>query len=77
MFNSIDKHSSGFIDFRDFIAVMGILKCGNIEERLQLAFRAYDLNNNGFIEKVRTCPRSCLWFLVYGVVMIVRRSYWR
>eukprot|EP01016_Furgasonia_blochmanni_P053815 TRINITY_DN8772_c0_g1_i3.p1 TRINITY_DN8772_c0_g1~~TRINITY_DN8772_c0_g1_i3.p1 ORF type:complete len:466 (+),score=119.13 TRINITY_DN8772_c0_g1_i3:72-1469(+) len=52
MFNAMDVNSTGKIDFRDFVLAMNILKAGSLEERLKLAFLAYDTDHNGYIDKI-------------------------
>jgi len=51
LFNSIDVQKKGEIDFRDFVCALSILKGGSLEDKLRLAFMAYDINHNGFIDK--------------------------
>lgn len=50
-FNSIDVEKSGRIDFRDFVCAFSILKGESTEDKLRLAFNAYDFDHNGFIDK--------------------------
>mmetsp|Transcript_13870 Transcript_13870/g.11853 ORF Transcript_13870/g.11853 Transcript_13870/m.11853 type:complete len:117 (-) Transcript_13870:331-681(-) len=51
IFNSIDIEKEGRIDFRDFICALSIIKGGTLEDKLRLAFLAYDSDHNGFIDK--------------------------
>mmetsp|Transcript_22489 Transcript_22489/g.19442 ORF Transcript_22489/g.19442 Transcript_22489/m.19442 type:complete len:119 (+) Transcript_22489:979-1335(+) len=51
LFHSLDVEKQGQIDFRDFICALSILKSDNFEDKLQLAFTAYDIDKNGFIDK--------------------------
>lgn len=40
------------VDFRDFVRLIGILKCGSLEDKLRLYFKTYDVQNKGYLEKV-------------------------
>ena len=51
LFSGLDTEKKGHIDFRDFVCALSILKGGTLEDRLRLAFMAYDINHNGFIDK--------------------------
>lgn len=51
LFNSVDTDRKGQIDFRDFVCALSILKAGTLEDKLKLAFMAYDIDRNGFIDK--------------------------
>jgi len=50
LFHLLEKN--GLIDFRDFVRLIGILKSDNLEDKLRLYFKTYDLDNNGFLDKV-------------------------
>lgn len=50
IFHLLEK--DGLIDFRDFVRLIGILKSDNLEDKLRLYFKTYDLDNNGFLDKV-------------------------
>jgi len=51
LFNALNADRSGFIDFKNFTEALGVLKFGSMEEKLLLAFRAYDYNANGWLER--------------------------
>lgn len=50
-FNAFDYDKDGRVDFRDFAVGLSTLHKGSAEERLQLAFKAYDLDGNGSIDR--------------------------
>ena len=50
-FNSIDEGKTGFIDFRGFVAAVGVLRSSNIERKLLLAFNAYTKTESGYMHK--------------------------
>lgn len=48
LFNALDEYHTGVVDFRNFVAALGVLRGGFIENKLLLAFNAYcksDLNS--------------------------------
>jgi len=51
IFNALDVHKTGMIDFSAFAVGMSLLQTGNPEQRLWFAFRAYDSENIGAIKK--------------------------
>lgn len=51
LFTAFDSDKDGFVDFRDFACGLSILHQGSYDDRLQLAFNAYDLDGNGTIDK--------------------------
>eukprot|EP00743_Colponemidia_sp_Colp-15_P009544 GILK01010440.1.p1 GENE.GILK01010440.1~~GILK01010440.1.p1 ORF type:complete len:502 (-),score=68.50 GILK01010440.1:55-1509(-) len=51
LFKSFDIDRSGSIDFREFCQFVGALRPGPTKEKLQLLFRAYDLNNDGMLQR--------------------------
>lgn len=52
MFKLLDYSKQNLIDFRDLICVISILKSGDLEDKLRFVFKAYDLNDDGFLDKV-------------------------
>jgi len=52
VFNAFDTNNDGSIQFDEFIRGMSIMTRGTPEEKLEFAFRLYDLDNDGFITKV-------------------------
>jgi len=50
-FNAFDYYKDGAIDFREFAIGMSIMHAGSLDERLRLAFKAYDLHGNGAIDR--------------------------
>jgi len=49
LFSVYDKNRDGTIDFREFICGIGLMRRGSLDQKLQIAFRMYDLDNDGFI----------------------------
>ena len=52
MFKLLDIDNGGLVDIRDFSCLISIIKSGSIEDKLRLAFKAYDINGDGFLDKV-------------------------
>jgi len=50
LFKLLDHSKNGLVDFRDFICVISIMKTGSLEDKLRLAFKSYDLDDNGFLD---------------------------
>jgi len=50
-YNALDKDASGNIDFKEWLIGMYIHQKGSLDEKLDLAFKVYDLDGNGFIER--------------------------
>eukprot|EP01103_Thecamoeba_quadrilineata_P004366 TRINITY_DN1407_c0_g1_i2.p1 TRINITY_DN1407_c0_g1~~TRINITY_DN1407_c0_g1_i2.p1 ORF type:complete len:169 (+),score=25.42 TRINITY_DN1407_c0_g1_i2:220-726(+) len=51
LFVLFDHNNDGFVDVQDFVSGMTILFKGSVEEKLELSFRAYDLDGDGAISK--------------------------
>lgn len=52
IFTLLDFTKSNLVDFRDFVRLVGILKSDNLEAKLRLCFKSYDINNKGYLDKV-------------------------
>lgn len=51
LFHSFDKNRDGSLSFHEIAVGMSVLLGGSFQDRLLLAFRAYDLDDNGTISK--------------------------
>ncbi|UYV63369.1 ncs-2 [Cordylochernes scorpioides] len=51
VFRTFDMDSNGFIDFKEFLLAVGVTSSQSPEERLKWAFKMYDINADGKIEK--------------------------
>ena len=49
VFRAFDTSNDGLLDFREFLCLMSIISRGTLDQRLELAFSIYDLNDNGSI----------------------------
>lgn len=52
IFNAIDTDKAGFIDFKNFIVGLSVLRHGTHEQKLWLAFRAYDTEGRESLDSV-------------------------
>jgi len=50
-YNALDKDKNGNIDFKEWLVGMYIHQKGTLDEKLELAFKVYDLDGNGFIDE--------------------------
>ncbi len=50
LFTAFDHDKDGSIDFREFACGLSVMHTGSMEERLEMAFKAYDLDGNGVID---------------------------
>ena len=50
-FNAIDEYKTGFVEFRGFVAALGILRGGYIERRWLLVFNAFSKKDYGYLDK--------------------------
>ncbi|KXN66966.1 putative FRQ1-regulator of phosphatidylinositol-4-OH kinase protein [Conidiobolus coronatus NRRL 28638] len=50
-FNVFDDNKNGSIDFKEFIAAISITARGEIDEKLEWAFKLYDIDNDGYITR--------------------------
>ena len=51
LFEQIDLDKNGTLDIQEFVSGLSMLCKGSIDEKLELSFKIYDLDGNGFIEK--------------------------
>lgn len=51
VFRTFDVDKNDYIDFKEFLLAVGITSGWSSKEKLKWAFRIYDINGDGFIEK--------------------------
>eukprot|EP01134_Creolimax_fragrantissima_P008324 CFRG8324T1 len=51
IFHFFDQDGSGSIDFRELVCGLSVLCKGSQEEKIEYAFKGYDLDNSGFITR--------------------------
>lgn len=51
VFRTFDADNNGHIDFKEFLLAIGVTSSSSSEERLKWAFRMYDINRDGRIDR--------------------------
>lgn len=51
VFRTFDLNRDGVVDFREYMLAMHVINTGSDEERLAWAFRLFDIDNNGMVER--------------------------
>lgn len=51
LFNAIDIDKTGLVDFKNFAYAYAVLRNGTMDQRIWLAFRAYDMDHDSFISR--------------------------
>ncbi|GAM17941.1 hypothetical protein SAMD00019534_011160 [Acytostelium subglobosum LB1] len=51
LFDLLDINKDNTVDLQEFVGGLSMLCKGSIEEKLELSFKAYDLDGNGYISK--------------------------
>jgi len=51
LFTLLDVNHDGTVDLAEFVTGLSMLCKGTVEEKLELSFKAYDIDGNGFISK--------------------------
>ncbi|GAM20410.1 hypothetical protein SAMD00019534_035850, partial [Acytostelium subglobosum LB1] len=51
LFDLLDINKDNTVDLQEFVGGLSMLCKGTVEEKLELSFKAYDLDGNGYISK--------------------------
>ena len=51
IFNTFDEDNNQYLDFHEFVKAISIVLHGNLEQKLKCAFKIYDSNGDGVIDK--------------------------
>lgn len=51
LFSSVDIERKGWIDFRNFVITLGMLRHGSMEDKIWIAFRAFNFNGTMSFER--------------------------
>jgi len=53
LFKALDQNNDNKLDFREMICGLSILAKGSLDEKLELLFRSFDVDNTGFITRAQ------------------------
>ncbi|XP_042901188.1 Kv channel-interacting protein 4-like [Parasteatoda tepidariorum] len=70
VFRTFDPNKNGAITFKDFITCLSIMCRGTLQEKLEWAFKLYDINGDGRITKKELTDIVCSVYALMG-----RKSY--
>merc|ERR1712137_841387 len=75
LFEILDENDDDQVNFREFLSGMSLLCKGTAEERLELCFRAYDVDDSGLVsyhELVAMIKRA--WIVGYKAIVVQSRK---
>merc|ERR1712183_275442 len=75
VFRTLDTDGNGYLDFKEFIMANDLVAANTPEQKLCWAFKVYDLDNSGAIDKVEMVKvMEAIYSMVDGNIKEARRG---
>ena len=75
VFRTFDADNNGYVSFKEFLLALNVNSCGNPEDKLKWAFKLYDINGDGVINRCEMIIIIESMFEMLDDVAMKRKNY--